>query len=543
MAVNEFGVDQSKKVVNGVTTFVNDYKNQTDEQRNAMFKSYEQDDNKTSTTQMASVVNAALGKQNPKTWEEFTAGKDLDSLSDAQWEKQYKNYYDYLGDDKFGLFTGGDSDGWGRSSTPAFEELIGGTGGVFSKYTGSGFGTGGIEMFRDTTSKEKAEQAKYDRQSSSIKSFDDWIKLEQNEGLKSADYATQRDAYQNDLSKSKYINPGRGSYIDQTNVKLKTFEDYDPGLYTAGEDYGQFSGAYRTQEEADTKFRDYYSGEIDKLGYGNLVTEGLDNAGYLAAFDQATNRKGIADQITGLGYGSMINPNMTADELSNAFGEAQERNKFKTLLDDMGTSYGDMDSSSSLSSLYDTATKLSEADQKAAGLTTELGLLNTEFDTLQGANEGLTTDLGLLQGANEGLTTDLSALTTSFDTLQGANEGLQKTTQQASAMNTINAAAADKAQRASSGIASIPGPAATSYTQAVEPTGATALNPYQMAPIDFTGGLAGADSSGSAMDNTNIFAPPPMSMTQNTFDLNQSFNPYFDALNTQYGIPPVGETT
>ena len=522
MAVNEFGVVSTS---DGKGNFSNDYSQQTDAQRNAMYKSQEQDDPTpaASTNNMASVVNAALGKQNPKTWEEFTAGKDLDSLNDAQWEKQYKNYYDYLDDDKFGLFTGGDSDGWGRSTTPAFEELIGGTGGVFSKYVSSGrYGSGGIEMFRDTASKEAAEQAKYDTQSSSA-SFDNWLKKNQNnEALQNADYATQRDAYKNDPSIQKYINPSRGSYIDQTNVKLKTFDDYDPGLYTAGDDYGQFSGAYRTQEEADTKFRDYYSGEIGNLGYGNLVTEGLDNAGYLAAFDQATNRKGIADQITSLGYGSMINPNMTADELSNAFGEAQERNKFKTLLDDMGTSYGDMDSSSSLGSLYDTATKLSEADQKAAGLTTELGLLNTEFDTLQGANEGLTTDL--------------SALTTDYGALQGAN-------QQASAMNTINAAAADKAQRASSGIASIPGPAATGYTQAVEPTGATALNPYQMAPIDFTGGLAGADSSGSAMDNTNIFAPPPMSMTQNTFDLNQSFNPYFDALNTQYGIPPVGETT
>jgi len=526
MAVNEFGVISTS---DGKGTFTNDYRQQTPEQNAAMFKSYENDDPTpaASTTQMASVVNAALGKQTPKTWEEFTAGKDLDSLTDAQWAKQYDNYYDYLGaknydEDKFGLFTGGDSDGWGRSTTPAFEELIGGAGAVRSNYTGSRYG-GGTEFFRDTASKEAAEQAKYDTQSSSVKSFDDWLKNNQNnEALQNADYATQRDAYKNDLSMSKYINPGRGSYIDQTNVKLKTFDDFDPGLYTAGEDYGQFSGAYRTQDEADTKFRDYYSGEIDKLGYGNLVTEGLDNAGYLAAFDQATNRKGIADQITGLGYGSMINPNMTADELSNAFGEAQERNKFKTLLDDMGTSYGDMDSSSSLGSLYDTATKLSEADQKAAGLTTELGLLNTEFDTLQGANEGLTTDL--------------SALTTDYGALQGAN-------QQASALNTINAAAADKAQRASSGIASIPGPAATGYTQAVEPTGATALNPYQMAPIDFTGGLAGADSSGSAMDNTNIFAPPQMSMTQNTFDLNQSFNPYFDALNTQYGIPPVGETT
>ena len=92
---NEFGVI-SEKVGN---TFKNDYSQQTPEQNAAMFKSYENDDPTpaASTTQMASVVNAALGKQTPKTWEEFTAGKDLDSLTDAQWAKQYDNYYDYLG--------------------------------------------------------------------------------------------------------------------------------------------------------------------------------------------------------------------------------------------------------------------------------------------------------------------------------------------------------------------------------------------------------------------------------------------------------------
>ena len=510
---NDFGIISTREVIDGVTTFKNDYSQQTDAQRKAMYKSQDNDNTPAaSTTQMASVVNAALGKQNPKTWEEFTAGKDLDSLNAFQWEKQYKKYSDYLEDDKFGL-----------TGTPAYENMMASSGGV-----SSGYGRfGGVTIHRDQASMESHDQATYDKVVD--RSFEHFLKYDQaeNPGLADMDYITQRALYKKHMD-SVITNPrdvvwGKGGTDNiPSHVKQKTFEDYDPGIFMAGDDYGQFSGAYRTQDEADTKFRDYYSGEIDKLGYGNLVTEGLDNAGYLAAFDQATNRKGIADQITGLGYGSMINPNMTADELSNAFGEAQERNKFKTLLDDMGTSYGDMDSSSSLGSLYDTATKLSEADQKAAGLTTELGLLNTEFDTLQGANEGLTTDL--------------SALTTDYGALQGAN-------QQASALNTINAAAADKAQRASSGIASIPGPAATGYTQAVEPTGATALNPYQMAPIDFTGGLAGADSSGSAMDNTNIFAPPPMSMTQNTFDLNQSFNPYFDALNTQYGIPPVGETT
>ena len=195
---NEFGVKQSKEV--GQATYYNDYSQQSQEQRDAMFKSNDDNDNKTpaaaSTTQMASVVNAALGKQNPKTWDEFTAGKDLDSLSDAQWEKQYDNYYKYLDDDKFGLFTGGDSGGFGKSATPAHNELLGGAGGVFSNYTQGSFGSG-IGTYRDTASKEAAEQAKYDN-NSFAKSFDDWIKLEANEGLKDADYVTQREAYKND---------------------------------------------------------------------------------------------------------------------------------------------------------------------------------------------------------------------------------------------------------------------------------------------------------------------------------------------------------
>jgi len=490
------------------------------------------------TGQMASVVNAALGNANPKTWDEFTAGKDLDSLSDAQWEKQYDNYYNYLDDDKFGLFTPGIISGT-KSAGVAHNELLSGAGGVFSDYTRGRFGGSGIGTYRDTASKETAEQAKYDKSSFST-SFDDWIKLEANEGLKDADYVTQREAYKNDPVLQRTMGNSKSSMFRvkvPSNVKLKTFDDYDPGLYTAGDDYGQFSGAYRTQDEADTKFQNYYTGELDKLGYGNLATEGLGNAGYVSALEDATNRKGIADQITGLGYGSMVNPNMTADQLNAAFGEATERNKFKGLLDGMGTEYGTMDSASSLGSLYDTTTKLNAAQQEAAGLTTELGLLNTDFDALSTDYGTLQGDQTALQGGQTALTADLSELTTDYGAAQGA-------IQQQQGLGAANAAAADKAQRQNVGIASIPGPAATGYTQAATPTGATALqaNPYQMAPIDFTGGLAGAGSDGT-VGQTNIFAPPQMSMTQNPFDLNQSFNPYFDALNTQYGIPPVGGNT
>ena len=508
---NEFGVKQSKEV--GKATYYNDYKDQTQAQSDAMWKSIDDSNSSTpaaATTQMASVVNAALGKTNPKTWDEFTSGKDLGKLSGTEWRNEYKKYSDYLGDDKFGL-----------TGSPAYENMMASSGGVSS-------GFGGDVVHRNQADMESYDQATYDKITD--RSFEDFLKYDAAEypGLADADYITQRAAYKTNreglLTNPRDVVYGKGGTDNiPSHVKQKTFADVDPGIFTAGDDYGQFSGEYKTQEEADTKFQDYYTGELDKLGYGNLATEGLGNAGYISALEEATNRKGFADQITGLGYGSMVNPNMTADQLNAAFGEATERNRFKDLLDGMGTSYGDMDSSSSLGSLYDTTSKLNVADQKAAGLTTELGLLNTDFDALS-------TDYGALQGDNTALTTDLSAL-------QGAS-------QQQQGMAAANAAAANKAQRQNVGIASIPGPSASPYTAAAAPTGATALqaNPYQMAPIDFTGGLAGAGSDGT-VGQTNIFAPPPMSMTQNSFDLNQSFNPYFDALNTQYGIPPVGETT
>jgi len=532
---NEFGV-VSEKVGN---TFKNDYKNQTQAQSDAMWKSIDDSSKKNpgsmqqnqaaaATTQMASVVNAALGKATPKTWDEFSKGM---GEGDDAWRKRHGEYLTHLKQDKFGLtedvpqpYT---ADAWMGPT-----KKIGTLGTSFlPESTYSEFS----QMYSPTQkSSEKYDQAKYDRViESGGQSFEDYMASPEAANVKDADYVTQRDQYkkmQNRALTGEIVWGKGGTDNIPSHIKQKTFEDFDPGLFTAGDDYGQFSGAYRTQDEVDTKFQDYYSDEINKLGYGNLVTEGLDNAGYLAAFDQATNRKGLADQITGLGYGSMVNPNMTADQLNTAFGEAQERNKFKGLLDGMGTSYGDMDSSSSLGSLYDTVVKLDDADQKAAGLTTELGLLNTDFDALS-------TDYGALQGDNTALTTDLSALTTDYGAVQGAS-------QQQQGMAAANAVAANKAQRQNVGIASIPGPSASPYTAAVAPTGATALqaNPYQMAPIDFTGGLAGADSDGT-VGQTNIFAPPQMSMTQNPFDLNQSFNPYFDALNTQYGIPPVGETT
>jgi len=463
---NEFGVISSH---DGKGNFSNNYNEQTPAQRDAMFKSNDNDNTPAAaTTQMASVVNAALGKTGPKTWGEFTSGTDLDSLSDAQWRKKHESYSNYLLDDKFGLVVN-------NSALPAHEELMKASGQVRSSYSNA--------AHRDQEALEVFDQAKYDKDTRQFEKldFDKWLAVNIKNGrddLANSDYVGQREEYKRQVDQ----NLGMSSRAP-AHVKQKTFEEFDPGLFTAGDDYGQFSGAYRTQDEADTKFQGYYTGELDKLGYGNLATEGLGNAGYVSALEDATNRKGISDQISGLGYGSMVNPNMTADQLNAAFGEATERNKFKDLLDGMGTEYGTMDSASSLGSLYDTTTKLN-----------------------------------------------------------AATEAARQQQQQQQGMAVANAVAADKAQRQNVGIASIPGPSASPYTAAAAPTGTTALqdNPYQMAPIDFTGGLAGAGSDGT-VGQTNIFAPPQMSMTQSPFDLNQSFNPYFDALNTQYGIPPVQE--
>jgi len=487
---NEFGV-VSEKVGN---TFKNDYKNQTQAQSDAMWKSIDDSSKKNpgsmqqnqaaaATTQMASVVNAALGKATPKTWDEFSKGM---GEGDDAWRKRHGEYLTHLKQDKFGLtedvpqpYT---ADAWMGPT-----KKIGTLGTSFlPESTYSEFS----QMYSPTQkSSEKYDQAKYDRViESGGQSFEDYMASPEAANVKDADYVTQRDQYkkmQNRALTGEIVWGKGGTDNIPSHIKQKTFEDFDPGLFTAGDDYGQFSGAYRTQDEADTKFQDYYTGELDKLGYGNLATEGLGNAGYVSALEDDTNRKGIADQISGLGYGSMVNPNMTADQLNAAFGEATERNKFKDLLDGMGTEYGTMDSASSLGSLYDTTTKLN-----------------------------------------------------------AATEAARQQQQQQQGMAVANAVAADKAQRQNVGIASIPGPSASPYTAAAAPTGTTALqdNPYQMAPIDFTGGLAGAGSDGT-VGQTNIFAPPQMSMTQNPFDLNQSFNPYFDALNTQYGIPPVGGNT
>ena len=511
---NEFGV-VSEKVGN---TFKNDYKNQTQAQSDAMWKSIDDSNSSTpaaATTQMASVVNAALGKATPKTWDEFSKGM---GEGDDAWRKRHGEYLTHLKQDKFGLTEDVPPTGnaWARAYGIPTNKL--GTLGTsfLPESTYSEFS----QMYSPTQkSSEQYDQAKYDRViESGGQSFEDYMATD-GLNVKDADYVTQRDQYkkmQNRALTGEIVWGKGGTDNIPSNIKQKTFEDFDPGLFTAGDDYGQFSGAYRTQDEADTKFQDYYTGELDKLGYGNLATEGLGNAGYVSALEDATNRKGISDQISGLGYGSMVNPNMTADQLNAAFGEATERNKFKDLLDGMGTEYGTMDSASSLGSLYDTTTKLNAADQKAAGLTTELGLLNTDFD----------------------------ALSTDYGTLQDTYGAAQAASQQQQGMAAANAAATNKAQRQNVGIASIPGPSASPYTAAAAPTGTTALqdNPYQMAPIDFTGGLAGAGSDGT-VGQTNIFAPPQMSMTQSPFDLNQSFNPYFDALNTQYGIPPVGGNT
>ena len=106
----------------------------------------------------------------------------------------------------------------------------------------------------------------------------------------------------------------------------------------------------------------------------------------------------------------------------------------------------------------------------------------------------------------------------------------------------------DRTRRIGSGIGQVQAPTQPEYTQAMDALGSTALDPgsYQMAPIDFTSGLSDAGvfdpmalsnpASYGATDYTNLASPTQMGLPQTAMDFGQPFNPYFEALNQQYGV-------
>ena len=555
---------------------------------------------------------------------------------DADFNTKYDKYQEYLQDDKFGL-----TEDQRAGYLPAS---------VMSGFTNKRFAT--------EADMKNADREAYNAATSGLQNFDSWLSG-QDSDMQGAGYQAQYNAYRNQVNQTLNNRP---AWMGEDDSAYKTFSNYDPGLFVAGEDYGDFAGAYRTRDEADSAFRNYYAEQIGNFGYGNLITDDMDNAGYVDAYNEAKSRNEFGTLISGLGYGSLVDPSMTSGQLSTLWDEVQERDRYKGLLDEMGYEYDATDDSTSLGYLYnqaqaieDTKAKLKAAEDAYSALegtyTSTVGdmeALQGEFDTLFGDYGSLTSDYGDLQGtydtlygqygalektysdtkealgekageydtlsglydtltSNYGtLTTDyntaigdLSTLQTNYDQLDkdktalqgtydalfgdyGALEkdygalsgqfdaltstqaktqadldasladaqGLRKQKRMGQAVDFLTESAADKEARMASGFEPLQVPTQQEYTQAMDALGQTGLDPnaYTLAPIDFTGGFdssvfqstpmtgfAGPDAYGTT-DYTNIFAGPQMGLQPMGLNVGQPFNPYFEALNQEYGV-------
>lgn len=518
---------------------------------------------------------------------------------DADFNTKYDKYQEYLQDAKFGL-----TEDQRASYLPAS---------VMSSFTNKRFAT--------EADMKNADREAYNAATSGLQNFDSWLSG-QDSDMQGAGYQAQYNAYRNQVNQTLNNRP---DWMGEDDSAYKTFSNYDPGLFIAGEDYGDFAGAYRTRDEADSAFRNYYAEQIGNFGYGNLITDDMDNAGYVDAYNEAKLRNDFGTLISGLGYGSLVDPSMTSGQLSTLWADVQERDRYKNLLDEMGYEYDATDDATSLGYLYnqaqaieDTKAKLKAAEDAYSALegtyTSTVGAMDSlqgEFDALFGDYGSLTSDYGDLQdtydtlygqygdlektytdtkaalgekageydtlsGLYDTLTSNYGTLTTDYntaigdldalqttygnlssdyDTLSGQfdaltstqaktqadldasladAQGLRKQKRMNQAVDFLTESAADKQAKIESGLASLQAqtPALSEYTQAATAMGQTALDPtsYSLQPLQFETAFS-PDIFQPSYGGQQNFGLQPMGL-----NVGQSFNPYFDAINTQYGV-------
>ncbi len=158
------------------------------------------------------------------------------------------------------------------------------------------------KSFRTAKDMKDADLSAYKDATSSIKGFDDWLEG-QSDKVKGDDYGAQHSQYKS------YADPllaDRPSWLAVNSEDSKSFKDFDPGLFVAGDEYEEFAGSYRNQGEVDGKFRTHYADQIMGLGYGDLLTDDLGIGDYGGLLTEATRRRDFTDKITDLGYGDRV---------------------------------------------------------------------------------------------------------------------------------------------------------------------------------------------------------------------------------------------
>ena len=339
----------------------------------------------------------------------------------------------------------------------------------------------------------------------------------------------ERDRYKNLLDEMGYdydtsddstslgYNYNQAVAIEDTKEKLKAAEDA----------YGVLEGTYNStvgemgelQGEFDTLFGDYGSLTTD---YGTLQ----------GTYDTLSGQYGTLEELQGTTKADLDAKAGEYDTLSGLYDTLTSN--YGTMTTDYNTAIGN------LGTLQDNYDQLDKDKTALKGTYDELfgnyGTLSTDYDTLSD-------DFATLTGTQTKTLADL-------DAERGVAEGLRRDARGFQSRAFLADNAADREKRISSGLGSIQAPTQPAYTQAMDALSSTALDPgqYSLKPIDFTGGFdpnvfqptpmggqMGPDAYGTT-DYTDIFAGPQMGMSQGGFDLNQSFNPYFDALNAEYGV-------
>ena len=349
---------------------------------------------------------------------------------------------------------------------------------------------------------------------------------------------------------------------------------------------------------ADVQERDRYKGLLDDMGYeydpndnatglglmygqANAIEDvkskleaakgqysGLEGT-YAATLEDMENTQGQFDDLFS-DYGSLSTNygdlQGTYDALSGTYGELEGTHN--ATKDQLGKKAGEYDT---LSGLYDTLTNnygtVSDDYNAAIG---SLGELQGNYDTLS-------QDQSALQGTYDDLFGSYGDMTTEKNELQGDYNALTNTQAmtledladaQAQAQgvrgelraNETNSFLAGNERDYQRRVGQVQAPTQPQYTQAMDALGTTGLDAssYQMAPLDFTSGfdvdifdpLEPYDPAAyGATDYTNLAAPTQMGLPQQRMDFAQPFNPYFEALNQQYGVnipasnyglPPLG---
>jgi hypothetical protein len=195
---------------------------------------------------------------------------------DADFTDQFSSYVNYLNEDQFGLTA--------EERGAYIPEH------VVSDYT--------QKIHATEADMKNDDRSFYDqRLREGTTDFDSWLSNESDD-VKNSGYGSQYQRYKNQMNA---ILNQRPDWMGEDDSSYTTFSSYDPGLFVAGEDYGDFAGSYRSRDDADSAFRNYYAKQIGDFGYGNLIQEDMDNAGYLSAYNEAKARNDYGSLITDLG--------------------------------------------------------------------------------------------------------------------------------------------------------------------------------------------------------------------------------------------------